>query len=291
MKTSSSLSDILNKNGQLLESLDFEVAEALLAVLDMVEGLLGRLALIFQHKYTSLKHTKSTTELIFEFPNNIRHICTTMPWTIFPALIVLWGVCWMFIIGSQTVDHESFTPTFSSTPAANGLLDASFISNVQSGCPDCFMLLPNIRLDADPSTALFDFTIDDRDSFDSLFENQITDHSLNPLHWANDSPRDPNFLTAGIMPDDQVDLNGSGIIHRSVVEAQSNELWRGNDSADPESPGRYVNCFVHKYRTSLDMPDIGTVKRESNVLYVPPANAHSQRFSLSSDIKHTPTAI
>lgn len=31
-----------------------------------------------------------------EFPNNFRHPCTTMPWTIWPALAVLWGVCWMF---------------------------------------------------------------------------------------------------------------------------------------------------------------------------------------------------
>ena len=30
------------------------------------------------------------------FPNNFRHPCTTMPWTIWPALVVLWGVCWMF---------------------------------------------------------------------------------------------------------------------------------------------------------------------------------------------------
>jgi hypothetical protein len=30
------------------------------------------------------------------FPDNFRHLCTTMPWTIWPALVVLWGVCWMF---------------------------------------------------------------------------------------------------------------------------------------------------------------------------------------------------
>jgi hypothetical protein len=34
----------------------------------------------------------------FEFPSGIRHLCTTMPWTIWPALVVLWGVCWMFIV-------------------------------------------------------------------------------------------------------------------------------------------------------------------------------------------------
>ncbi|CAG9996847.1 unnamed protein product [Clonostachys byssicola] len=35
-------------------------------------------------------------ELCLEFPHAVRHLCTTMPWTIWPALIVLWGVCWMF---------------------------------------------------------------------------------------------------------------------------------------------------------------------------------------------------
>jgi hypothetical protein len=34
---------------------------------------------------------------VFEFPSGIRHLCTTMPWTIWPVLVVLWGVCWMFI--------------------------------------------------------------------------------------------------------------------------------------------------------------------------------------------------
>jgi hypothetical protein len=32
-----------------------------------------------------------------EFPSGMRHPCTTTPWTIWPALAVLWGVCWMFI--------------------------------------------------------------------------------------------------------------------------------------------------------------------------------------------------
>jgi hypothetical protein len=31
-----------------------------------------------------------------EFPNRLRPLCTTMPWTIWPVLVVLWGVCWMF---------------------------------------------------------------------------------------------------------------------------------------------------------------------------------------------------
>jgi hypothetical protein len=34
--------------------------------------------------------------VFWEYPNRLRHACTTMPWTIWPALVVLWGVCWMF---------------------------------------------------------------------------------------------------------------------------------------------------------------------------------------------------
>ena len=34
--------------------------------------------------------------LVSEFPNSLRPPCTTMPWTAWPALVVLWGVCWMF---------------------------------------------------------------------------------------------------------------------------------------------------------------------------------------------------
>jgi len=31
------------------------------------------------------------------FQNRQRPRCTTMPWNIWPSLVVLWGVCWMFI--------------------------------------------------------------------------------------------------------------------------------------------------------------------------------------------------
>ena len=42
-----------------------------------------------------------------EFPNRLRPRCTTMPWTIWPALVVLWGVCWMFIYGEGTEQDGS----------------------------------------------------------------------------------------------------------------------------------------------------------------------------------------
>jgi hypothetical protein len=44
------------------------------------------------------KHLESLlfSSNISGFPNKHRPPCTTMPWNIRPALVVLWGVCWMF---------------------------------------------------------------------------------------------------------------------------------------------------------------------------------------------------
>lgn len=55
----------------------YRIIQALLRYLNLFALLLSRL-------------------FFFEFPNNLRHLCTTMPWSIWPALVVLWGVCWMF---------------------------------------------------------------------------------------------------------------------------------------------------------------------------------------------------
>lgn len=51
-----------------------------------------------------------------EFPNRLRPPCTTMPWTIWPVLVVLWGVCWMFYEElSWNLGDQGELPTASST--------------------------------------------------------------------------------------------------------------------------------------------------------------------------------
>ncbi len=62
--------------------------------------------LLFQQLYLKLEKILALWEMVLyllllylsfsEFPNRLRPPCTTMPWTIWPALVVLWGVCWMF---------------------------------------------------------------------------------------------------------------------------------------------------------------------------------------------------
>ena len=44
---------------------------------------------------------------LFEFPNGARPPCRTMPWTIPTALVVLWGVCWMFYGPEQESEYPS----------------------------------------------------------------------------------------------------------------------------------------------------------------------------------------
>ena len=67
----------------------------------LIHRFLGFLAMIWQLGFLAMLWQKLLESLLFshnasEFPNKRRPPCTTMPWNIRPALVVLWGVCWMF---------------------------------------------------------------------------------------------------------------------------------------------------------------------------------------------------
>jgi hypothetical protein len=101
IRLSSYLIHLLKENESMLEDAD----TALLEALAHVEAVLNRLKLRFRRRYDELKKKDGLTQAIFEFPNNFRHLCTTMPWTIAPALLILWVVCWMFF-GSPSPSHK-----------------------------------------------------------------------------------------------------------------------------------------------------------------------------------------
>lgn len=105
-KFSSSLIDLLDQNESLLE----DAEKILLELLNQVDAVLKRLKLRFRCRYDELRRKYGLYQAVFEFPNNLRHICTTMPWTIAPALLVIWGVCWMFF--------ASFSPEYERNAAA-----------------------------------------------------------------------------------------------------------------------------------------------------------------------------
>ena len=56
-------------------------------------------------------HRKGATDDWFaEWPNGQRPLSTTWPWNIKPALLVLWGVCWMFYDNERRAPHENVPP-------------------------------------------------------------------------------------------------------------------------------------------------------------------------------------
>jgi hypothetical protein len=80
----------MHRTGRKLEIADTlfdEVEVPFQLSLDQVPAILHYLKCLL----ASLLFTISST-----YPETIRPRCTTMPWTIWPALVVLWGVCWMF---------------------------------------------------------------------------------------------------------------------------------------------------------------------------------------------------
>ncbi|KAF4435956.1 hypothetical protein FACUT_6807 [Fusarium acutatum] len=196
MKLSSSLIEILGKNDLLFTHEEM----ALMETIEEIEAILGRLKLWFRRKYEDLGRKKDVTEEqgvvepMFEFPNNIRHTCTTMPWTIFPALLVLWGVCWMFIIGSSQPEHEwrnDVDPMISPVPAAYDLY-ANFHGigieeGIQGSVADGFDNRGYLGQDA-----LEELWPGDIQLMNDLIQ-------IHPLTFTQNTPRDPNFLIPDMM--------------------------------------------------------------------------------------------
>jgi hypothetical protein len=66
-----------------------------------------------------------------EFSGTLRPPCTTMPWTIWPALVILWGVCWMFY-GEHNQDWALKDGHFAADSAA-GLYEESSLLDLSEG--------------------------------------------------------------------------------------------------------------------------------------------------------------
>ncbi|KAF4991804.1 hypothetical protein FDECE_13915 [Fusarium decemcellulare] len=176
-RLSSSLIHILSENESALDHPEMELQD----LLDQIEAILARLQMRFRRKYDELRQKKGLAELFFEFPDNIRHICTTMPWTISPVLVVLWGVCWMFI-RPDDAHHEKPTaagPTIAPSPAAYDPV----CTNTAGKFP---LFLTEIHLTGGSYVSKFSFPYGEAGMTGDLFD---------PLGLIHESPQDPNFLT------------------------------------------------------------------------------------------------
>ncbi|KAF5632459.1 hypothetical protein F25303_9418 [Fusarium sp. NRRL 25303] len=133
------------------------------------------------------KERLGLSDLFFEFPNNFRHTCTTMPWTILPALLVLWGVCWMFIIGFRQPEYElgnAADSIISPVPATHDL-------NADSYC---------IEIEEGPQGSVADGSDNrlylNQDTWEELFlgDGQSMNDLIYTLTFDQNTPQDSNFL-------------------------------------------------------------------------------------------------
>ncbi|KAF5613338.1 hypothetical protein F25303_14250 [Fusarium sp. NRRL 25303] len=132
-----------------------------------------------------------------------------MPWTILPALLVLWGVCWMFIIGPGDLEPEKFkppAPTFSPAPAAYDFLENPGAAYYEFG-------LPSVPV-PEPSSTGFD----QHPTIDSLlFTDDGAD--IDPIYLVQHAPQDLDFLSFDVLP-----RNSAGIVETSAKEDLTREL-------------------------------------------------------------------
>lgn len=97
----------LLENAQpLVENADEELLRWFMKNENILQTLFKRLQLLYQR----LIYAIAFFWYFCEFPKGIRHPCTTMPWTIWPSLVVLWGVCWMFYGSPRKVLDDSERP-------------------------------------------------------------------------------------------------------------------------------------------------------------------------------------
>lgn len=80
----------------LLESQAAAFKETLESILRQFEVLTDDICRLMVWLLEVLFWTLPSLGKFYEFAHRHRLPCTTMPWHIWPALIVLWGVCWMF---------------------------------------------------------------------------------------------------------------------------------------------------------------------------------------------------
>ncbi|KAG8674260.1 hypothetical protein FPOAC2_00267 [Fusarium poae] len=257
MSLSSSLVEILGKNDLVFG----EEEKELLDTIDQIETILRELKLWFRRRYKSLSVTKEVTEkqslveVIFEYPNNIRHTCTTMPWTIRPALLILWGVCWMFIIfgGAGRPGYEeleALNPLVSPVPAVYDLDDF---------------------LDFDIPVTLSDSIVDDPNSrgYGSILDDfafgniEMLNDPNNALVFSQTTPRDPNFLCQDLMS--RNDAQSAGIL--------------GQDSTKTSSAAGIQSSFLGEPLSTDKICASGAAGRVDVIGSDPPATSADERFT------------
>ncbi|CAI6090688.1 unnamed protein product, partial [Clonostachys chloroleuca] len=166
-------------------------------------------------------------ELCLEFPHAVRHLCTTMPWTIWPALVVLWGVCWMFkpSMVKPSVTGPMFSVRQCATPLSNLELDF-----------DTSQLKPATLFDSQDSYLL------DFDSNPSWLESDSLGYGYEPQRIVNSMPPSSDMGKLGMEMFGHVAVSDAGLLQDSSpnhaqASSQENKSSESYSSGEGESNG------------------------------------------------------
>ena len=97
---------------QLTQDYSLEKQSQLEKLIQRIWHFISQAMLLCQPVSTSLPPFPGFVEL----PNKHRPPCTTMPWCIWPVLVVLWGVCWMFYWGEELPSSRTPSSTYDYLP-------------------------------------------------------------------------------------------------------------------------------------------------------------------------------
>ncbi|KAK0660110.1 hypothetical protein QBC41DRAFT_43713 [Cercophora samala] len=193
----------------------------------------------------------------------MRHLCTTMPWTIWPALVVLWGVCWMFIyppLSDDPFGHDNYGPQFGAEylQAFTGLdsneldLDAlaeGFQSDSSYGLSDSLQHLQTQQMDdfipsfrsnpTDPTTSIrrhYEFPESQPFNFHTTQEDSV--QQINGVSGV-EQVEDDEHPASGLS---QRDEPGQGHITALLSTARNEEVM--SNAATPSTANQSLLCPV-----------------------------------------------
>ncbi|CAG9947702.1 unnamed protein product [Clonostachys rosea f. rosea IK726] len=196
-------------------------------ILKMIFEVWERLNKYFDKACDEPSYPTILDDLCLEFPHAVRHLCTTMPWTIWPALIVLWGVCWMFkpSVFKPSVTEPMFSIRRCATPLSNLELDF-----------DTSQLKPASLFDSQDSYLL------DFDPNPSWFESDSLGYGYEPQSIDNSASHSSDMGDLGMETFDHIAVSDASLLQDSSPNhaqgsSQENTSSESYSSGEGESNG------------------------------------------------------
>jgi hypothetical protein len=194
------------------------------------------------------------------FPHKYRPPCTTMPWNIWPSLVVLWGVCWMFynpvhpigdaesqaIETGKTLSHHLYVP---SSATDDFHVDTSNVFTGQHQ-PQNSLFLDELPWDIPPAP-LHSGSFDPLHAYDTLPASTVS--GVTPQHPATAGPfsATEQYWGPGLTPSSEA-LRGSldGYLDQVIMLFNDSPVGPLGDFGQTYSNNQYTASIAEGHQTN-----------------------------------------